>query len=412
MKKIIYLILFSILLISCSKYSTSLLEKTQNEIIIHAIKAISLLPDIPHERTRNRELSSLISLLIQNEELDKINLYLDRITDWRKPKLTANLALANLKNGNKKIAEELINEVQILVETIEGLKSGKIFATGEYKDLVETYDDFRLDRVKVAIAQYYWFFGDEENAIKWSQNVLATEKADFIKEQAESLSTTDYKSSLSINNILANGETFEGKKAAIDGYVLLYNLYYQDDEKRTQLEELIDKFESSMPVMFRIEWLHSMAISAHSFGDYDKAIDYYTEASLWIADSSFRPRLFFPLKSSNIITAKKIGLVEDARDSAILLHNEYDRVEESIYNIHRADVLCAIAECFIILEDFNKSEELYCNAFFQSEKNPNSKPRVEDLTIIISSLIKNEVEISSNLTYVMTEFIDRLGVPW
>ena len=140
MKKIIYLLLFSTIITSCSKYSTSLLEKTQNEIIIHAIKATSLLPDIPHERTRNRELSSLISLLIQNEELDKINLYLDRITDWRKPKLTANLALANLKNGNKKIAEELINEVQILVETIEGLKSGKIFATGEYKDLVETYD--------------------------------------------------------------------------------------------------------------------------------------------------------------------------------------------------------------------------------------------------------------------------------
>ena len=180
MKKIIYLLLFSTIITSCSKYSTSLLEKTQKEIIIHAIKATSLLPDIPHERTRNRELSSLISLLIQNEELDKINLYLDRITDWRKPKLTANLALANLKNGNKKIAEELINEVQILVETIEGLKSGKIFATGEYKDLVETYDDFRLDRVKVAIAQYYWFCDDEENAIKWSQNVLATEKADFI----------------------------------------------------------------------------------------------------------------------------------------------------------------------------------------------------------------------------------------
>jgi hypothetical protein len=50
--------------------------------------------------------------------------------------------------------------------------------------------------------------------------------------------------------------------------------------------------------------------------------------------------------------------------------------------------------------------------FFQSEKNPNSKPRVEDLTIIISSLIKNEVEISSSLMYVMSEFIDKLGAPW
>ena len=412
MKKIIYLVLFSTIITSCSKYSTSLLESNKKEIIIGAIEAASLLPDIPHERTRNRELSSLISLLIENKELDNINLYLEGITDWRKAKLTANLALANLKHGNNTIAEELINEVQILVETIEGLKSGDIFATGEYKDLVESYDDFRLDRVKVAIAQYYWFCGDEENAIKWSQNVLATEKADFIKEQAESLSITDYNSSLSINNILANGETFEGKKAAIDGYVLLYNLYYEDTEKRTQLEELIDKFEPSMPVMFRIEWLHSMAISAHSFGDDDKAIDHYTEASLWIADSSLRPRLFFPLKSSNIITAKKIGLVEDARDGAILLNSEYDRVEESIYNIHRADVLCSIAECFLILEDFDKSEELYCNAFIQSEKNPNSKPRVEDLTIIISSLIKNEVDISSNLTYAVNKFIDKLGAPW
>ena len=88
------------------------------------------------------------------------------------------------------------------------------------------------------------------------------------------------------------------------------------------------------------------------------------------------------------------------------------RIINSAHDLGDGGLAVAIAECFIILEDFNKSEELYCNAFFQSEKNPNSKPRVEDLTIIISSLIKNEVEISSNLIYVMSEFIDKLGAPW
>ena len=392
--------------------SKSSLSSAQGELISTTAEALLLLPDTPHERTKNRELSLLVELLIKSNDLERAEQYRKKITNWRATQLKANIALAYHKVGNHSRAEELIADVETIAETVEGIKGGTIFATGKYADYLEQYDDFRLDRVKVALAQYYWAKGEKDRAAEWSKGVLAAELADFIKQQAESLAAEDYEASLTINDILVRGETFEGKKVGIDGLVHLYSLYYADQEKRLELKNLIDEFSISQPVMYRIEWLHRMAISAYEQGDAETAKELYSKASLFISGSSFRPRLFFPLKALNIITAHKLELHEEAVEAAHLLYEEYNKVENSIYNIHRADVLCAVGEAFAHVGLTDRAEKVYLKALDQAGINPNSRPRLEDLKLITHSVIKFEVPLTPTLLDKIDELVSSLGEPW
>jgi tetratricopeptide (TPR) repeat protein len=400
---------------SCARnpvQSESSLSSTQSEVVSKTSDAILLLPDMPHERTRNRELGGLVELLIQSNDLKRAEQYIGKITNWRAAQLKAHVAAAYYRNGDRKRAEKLISEVTTIAETVDGIKAGTVVGTGEYKDYLEQYDDFRLDRVKVAIAQYFWAKGEKNRSEQWSTGVQTSEQAAFIKHQGVSLAEEDYAASMVIYEILANGETFEGKKAAIDGFVQLYGLYYEEQDKRGELKALVDKFSVSMPILFRIEWLHSMAVAAYEHGDKEAAESSFSEASQLISDSALRPKLFFPIKSSNIITAHQLEMVEEAREAAELLYEEYIRIESDIFDIHRADILCNVGETFARLGRMDRAAEVYSRALEQARVNPNSRPRVEDLNLIVLSLVKNEVPLTPDLTDSMDELINGLGSPW
>ncbi len=384
----------------------------QAEAISKTAEALLLLPDHPHERNRNRELATVVEFLIDSHDLERAQSFRAKITNWRADQLKAKIATAYYESGKKDLAEKMIKEVSVVADTVTGWKAGMIAATGEHKNYFDKYDDFRLDRIKVALAEYCWISGDKEAAKKWSENVLPAEQSDFIKKQALALAEADYDASLAINMILAEGETFEGKKAAVDGVVLLYGLYFKDAEKRDHLKSLIDRYSISMPIMYRVEWLHDMALAADENGDAELARSFYHEASLFISQSEFRPRLFFPLKASNIITAHKLQFEDEALEAAKLLYKTYGESEGSIYNIHRADVLCSIGEVFAFIGKMDRAEQVYLNALDQAVVNPNSKPRLEDLNLITLSLVEYDVPLTPSLNEEMNGLIKSLGTPW
>jgi hypothetical protein len=392
--------------------ASSGLSSEQAEVVAKTAEAVLQLPDKPHERNRNRELGHLVELMVSMNELDRAEEYQKRITNWRAEQLKAKIALAYHQRGDQKQAEVLISEVATIAETIIGWKAGTIAATGKHKNYFDRFEDFRLDRIKVALTEYFWATGDKEAAAKWSENVLPSEKSEFVRKQAEALARKDYEASLAINLRLIKGDTFEGKKAAIDGLTLLYGIHFGDKKKRDDLEELIDEYSISMPVMYRIEWLHSMSVSAFEHGDKALATKHYAEASLLISQGSFRPRMFFPLKAENIITGYRLEHTQEALESAELLYQEYEKVESKIYDIYRADVLCVIAEAFAFMGEKERAAKVYMNALDQAVINPNSRPRIEDLNVIVGSMIGFNVPLTKGLMGKIDVLIKSLGEPW
>ena len=79
------LLVFIFTLFGCSNTSSHTISEISNEeqVAILATEAILQLPDVPHERTRNRELTKIIELLIYKKDVDTAKAYIDQITNWQ-----------------------------------------------------------------------------------------------------------------------------------------------------------------------------------------------------------------------------------------------------------------------------------------------------------------------------------------
>lgn len=413
--KLLPIFLFVALLVSCSKepnHAAGLLDGEQRFLIVNTFDAINKMPTVPHERTRNRELAKMVDTLIESKEYELAEQFIEKIENWRKQQKQVQLATAYFKEGIVQKAEILIQQVEAIAYKITSLKSAEPQLSDAERVFLEQYDDFRVDRIKVALSAYYLEKGEKVKSEDWSKNVLPTEQADFIKLKAFALVGEDYEAAIIINDMLATGETFEGKCAAIDGYVALYSYYYDDEAKRTELAEKILRYTKTLPIMYRVEWLHKMAVSAHDFNDTINAERFFNEAAALISTVSLGHRMYFPLKSSNIITAFTIGKEEAAAVQAVDLRNKYNEIKTSIFNIYRADLLIACAEAFMAVGNEDASYTAYLDAIDQAGVNPNSRPRVEDLTIIVQSLIRNDVVLSEEIKTKLVSLSDSVDTPW
>jgi hypothetical protein len=415
MKYVYLFLVFIFTLFGCSNTSSHTISEISNEeqvAILATAEAILQLPDVPHERTRNRELTKIIELLIHKKDVDTAKAYIDQITNWRAEVLKTQLACLYLELGRTQPAAALIQEVEELAETIMGLKSGTLHATGEYASYLEAYDDFRIDRIKVGLSRYYLLLDDKTQAETWSLDVLPAERAAFSRASAAALTSSNYEAALTINTLLIEGEIFEGRQAGVDGLVELHSIYYADHQKRADLEQRIVSATPSMPIIFRIEWLLEMARTAFTHENETAAEEFYSEARGLLANNAQRPRLFFPLQSSIIKTGFDIGKRSEAKDLADQMYAEFFVQEDRIYNIHRADVLCACAEAFMHIGQPEKATEAYILAMDKAVLNPNSRPRIEDLSLIVNSVSRHASEITMALNSSIQRVIASLGEPW
>lgn len=388
------------------------LSVSEIKILDRLAQTVLTLPDMPHERTRNRELAVVIESLIERGELSLATEYIGRITNWRAEELKTRLAREYLDIGNLTQAKEIVKEVEWLANTILGLKSGEIMATGEYADYLERYDDFRIDRVKSGLSQYYLALDDKTLAESWSADILPSEQAAFTKTKALAVAESDYDASLAINNLMLGGEIFEGKVAALDGLVHLYGLYFENIEKRELLQEKIFSSSISMPIMYRIDWLLSMSVVAHENGKQHIAFELHDQAVNLLSSNPVRPRLFFPLKSKIIISNYKIGRTEEASTQSQELYALYQAEEGSIFNIHRADVLVPCAEAFDAVGLTDNAIRVFKEAIKNAMINSNSRPRIEDLTVIMSSILDTSSIKLGNVEPDLLRLMESVGEPW
>ena len=415
MKTVLFSLLLSILFVGCSNQAVKescLIDETALELIDNVSQAVILLPDMPHERTRNRELSHLITLLIDANAFEMAERWIKELSNWRAEELSTMLAIAYLEDGRTEKAEQRIKEVELLAETVMGLKSGEIKATGEYTKLLDAYDDFRIERIKVGLAKYYLLKNEKKQAELWVEGVLPSERAAFSKASAESVSSSNYEAALAINALLVQGEIFEGRQAGVGGMVRLHEQYYEDEAKRIDLENRIADAIPSMPIIFRVDWALTMAETAYKYSEIESSNQFFEQARLLLANNVLRPRLFFPLQTNVIKTGLTIGKGELAIELSHALYDQFYELENGIFNIHRADVLVACAESFAYVGLHDLAEEAYVITMEKMVINPNSRPRIEDLTVLMRSIVKSEIEVSKAIIDGVEKIILGLGDPW
>jgi hypothetical protein len=99
-----------------------------------------------------------------------------------------------------------------------------------------------------------------------------------------------------------------------------------------------------------------------------------------------------------------------AEAAAALLAYEVSRDE--IVDVFRAETMIPLAVAFSALEDAPAALALYRRALEESQINPNSRPRCDDLVAICVSLAVESLEPDDALMESLRDARRRLGAPW
>ena len=201
-------------------------------------------------------------------------------------------------------------------------------------------------------------------------------------------------------------------KNALDAYAALFDRFYDDAERRSQVEEKIKSGLGSLPVLFRINLLLTLAKSALHHADPGQALQLVNEAQTTTDGHQWPPRYGIPLKARLAALRSRAGDTQQARtdaDAALVL---YDAVRHQMVDIDRAGALRPLAETYQLMGDTAAALVLYKRVVEEGVQNPNSRPHAEELSATCRSMALYGVEPDAPLWAHMRQIRKGLGPPW
>jgi hypothetical protein len=384
----------------------------QEQLLQTAFDAVSKMPADPHVRNRSRAQEKIVAACLELDAPEKAAIYADAISNWRRGTACADIALYYARKGDPDAARSALAKAERLVENGELVRSGEVIATGDFKDLAASLDEWRLDRVKAHIARVYTHLRETGKAARWSDRI-AEEETHRVKASEASICAEDgYATVRDALKQLADTEDFEAVKSALLGFCTLYSRFYADSRKRLEIEGVIEHYLSTMPGFMQIESRISMAATALDHEDPETARAWVREAEAKLENARYRPRMYFPMKASITSLLFRAGDTTPALANLEDMNEKYNGQRDGIVDIYRAAILCRIAEAGAALGRVEKARQLYQRAAAEAVVNPNSRPRADDLSEICRSMAVHQVEPAPALRRELTKIMSALGTPW
>lgn len=382
------------------------------DLLRHAYDGACLMPDVPHLRDRCAAQDRLVETAL---ELDKPELaaeFADGIANWRRARSYADIAKAYAICGDEKKARLYLDKAKTMTRMVEQIAAGDIVPAGDKKELAESLQEWRLDRVKVHMANAYLYLGAREKAAAISDATIEEERMKLNVVEAELASASQFDEVVVELVALASAGDFEPKKQALEGLLELHQNYFSDAEKRAKLENLIEQFGANMPLFLQIGYGQRLAETAVEHEDPAAALTWLNTADEKIEATGFRPRMYFPMKSRNVVLFHRAGEDEKARAGAQKLRTAYAEKRALVFDIHRAKLLCNTAEAYAALGDSETALEIYARAIKEGQVNGNARPRADDLVDISCSIAVSRVAPTDSMLSALETMKGNLGAPW
>jgi tetratricopeptide (TPR) repeat protein len=201
-------------------------------------------------------------------------------------------------------------------------------------------------------------------------------------------------------------------KNALDAYAELFDRFYDNAERRSQVEEKIKTSLGNLPVLFRIELLMELAGSALDHVDQSKALERINEAQVIMDNYQWPPRFGLPLKARLAVLRFRAGNTQKARTDADAALALFDTVRDKMVDIDRAGAIRPLAEAYQSMGNAAAALAVYRRAVEEGVKNPNSRPHAEDLSATCRSMALHGVEPDANLWARIRQIREGLGPPW
>lgn len=363
----------------------------QAELLDIAFSAASAMPVDPHIKDRSRAQEAVVKAALALDQPDLALEYVEQIENWRRGTAYADLAWYAARQGATEQARSHLRRAANVAGTTE---------------------DWRVDRIRVQIAQVHAYLGDAETAAEFEQGAGQAEAGKVARVEAMRSAAGSFQEQMEDVAALVAKEQFDVVRNALDVYAELFRRFYEDPERRKRIKERVRESWDLMPLFIRVELLADLAEIAVAHEDQAETLALIDEARGIMESAQWPPyaevTLVARLAALRFAAGDEQVAVQELERALVL----FDAEKRRIVDIDRAETLRPIAEAYHRMGRDDAALEIYRRALEAGMENPNSRPRAEDLVDTCCSLAVHAVEPGRELMERIREVRDALGDPW
>ncbi len=368
------------------------LAPSQGKLLDLAFDLASAIPADPHIKDRCLTQEGVVTACLQLSQPQRARRYLDQITDWRRGADYADLAFYSVQHGATSAdVEPYLDKAE---QTLRGT------------------EDWQRDRIKVKMAKSRAYLGQTEQADQLAGHVEPAETGKVAGVLALTSPNDAFDEQMKRIDALLVQKHFDVLRNALDACVQLFDHFYADETRSSQVEDKVKAAMKKMPIFIQIDVLMALGDAALKHADPRKALELVNEAQHLIDESRWTAEHRLPLGAKLAALRFRAGDKDKAHQDADALHALFDAEGSTIVNVYRAGALRPLAEAYQVMGDAATALVVYKKALEAGVENPNSRPRAEDLAATCCSMAVHGVEPDAGLWQRMEEIQKGLGDPW
>ncbi len=364
----------------------------QNELLDLAFETATKIPINPHLTDRSRVQANAVTLCFELDQPQRALRYIEKIGDWRRGEGYADYAFYRVQHG-------ITNDAQHYLKFAEEISA-------------ITDQDWGRDRIWTVISKTHTLLGENDLAEKYKSGVDMSESGKVARVEATLCTEETLDTQTQALDALIVSGNFDLVKNALYAYAELFDRFYENTARRSQIEDKIKADWHPLPFFIRIELLMEMSGFALQHADQAKSRELVDEAKTIMDGLAWPAEYYIPMAARLAICRFEAGDEAAARSLATGLLTFYNEHELEILNTDRSKALCSVAEALKDMGDFSAALAVYKQAVDAGAENKNSRPRAEDLSAICLSMLKHQMEPDAALWARIREIKGALGDPW
>jgi hypothetical protein len=365
----------------------------QRDLLDLAFDTATAIPVRPHIKDRSRAQEAVVAVSLELGQPQRAQHYIKQIDNWRRGAGYADLAFYCAQHGQTHEAQHYLDRAG------QSTRDPKL-------------EDWRRDRIRVKIAKVHLWLGRPRQAEHLAAGVVESESGKVARVKATLSDQNSFTQQIKALDVLIGSGHLDIIKHALDAYAALFDRFYDDAERRSQVEEKIKTGLGNLPVLFRINLLLTLAKSALDHADPGQARQLVNAAQTMTDGHQWPPRYGIPLKAQLAGLRFRAGDAPTARTDADAALALFDAARHQMVDIDRAGTIRPLAETYRSMGDTTAALALYKRVVEEGVQNPNSRPHAEELSATCRSMALHGVEPDAPLWARMRQIRKGLGPPW
>ncbi len=364
---------------------------TTFELAVFAWDVASLIPSNPHIKDRARMQEEAVTTLITLGDFERSRAWIDSIGDWRKGAAWAELAIAYARKG----------------EFASAKACGELARTEARRA-----EDWQRDLINAKVARMLVLAGDDAGAVTLETGVRAAEGGQVSLARMEKAEGAALEAELVAMNERLASKDFDVQRNGIASYLEYFSRFYDNAEARANAEERIAGAMKKVPAMLRFETNLQLAQVAAAHHDAASMTGYIDAAMSSTTLSGWMPEDRIRGIGRIATVAAQGGDVTRSRALAAEALAQFEADYIKMPDVFRAAALRPTAEAYATLRDQPLALSTFLRVVEEGAKNPNARPRAEDLAGTANALARMQFVPDAALWSRMQQVARGLQSPW